>query len=250
MNIREIQDQLIGAETVIRELAEGRVGPAPLRAQQLPYIHTDIDMRNWGHRRGDRRSADPKADACRLLKEDDDGHSIFRAEFWEQFKEDPSPTEISQAHRILDWVMLVDDDAERRALRAWSHAMAGGRPFVRWCKRVEHITPMTGRRRKNRAVEKILAHFRGKQDLHDGSTEIRVLPVAPEISDVSDNLTDGMTGCETSLFSWASDQAFQPITYARIPGSKQIEVEGDFSWAAKRNQARRQREQQRRKQAA
>lgn len=241
MNFREIQDQLIGAETVIRELAEGRVGPAPLRAQQLPYVHTRADKNGWGKIPGEKD---------KLLKEDGDAHSIFRREFWEQFKEEPSPTEISRAHDILDWIMLVDDDAERRALRAWSLAMAGGRPFVRWCKRVEHICVMTGRRRKNRAVEKILAHFRGKQDLHDGNTEIRVLPVTPQISDVSDTLTDGMTGCETSLFSWASDQAFQSITYARIPGTKQIEVEGDFSWANRRNELRRQRDHQRRKQAA
>jgi len=242
MNFREIQDQLIGAETLIRELSEGRVGPAPLRAQQLPYLHTRADKNGWGKIPGEKD---------KLLKEDGDAHSLFRREFWEQFQEEPTPSEISKAHQILDWVMLVDNEGERRALRAWAHAMAGGRPFARWCKRIEHICVMTGRRRKNRAIAKILARLHGKRHLHDGNTEIRVLPVTPEITDVSATVADGMTGNETSLYSWASDEAFQPIAYARLPGrTKQVEIDGDFSWSAKRNQIRRQREQQRRKQAA
>lgn len=238
MNIREIQDRLIDAETTIREVAEGRVGPKPLRAQQLPYVHTRTDMNGWGKRPGEKD---------KLLKEDGDAHSIIRREFWEQFKEPPSSSEISEAHQILDWVMLVDDEAERRALRAWAYAMAGGRPFGRWCKRVEHISVMTGRRRKNRAVEKILAQLSGKRDLHDENDPEGVLPVAGEIGDVSDTLT-GDGGRETGLTSWADDEAFQPLTFARMPGTKQIEVDGDFSWSERRNARRR--EAAKRKRAA
>ena len=237
MNIREIQDRLIGAETTIRELKEARVGPAPLRAQQLPYVHTDSDMREWGHRRGDRRSTNPKDDACRLRPEDDEAHSIFRAEFWAQFDTGPSPSDISEANQILEWVMLVDDAAERRSLRAWVLAMAGGRKFARWCRNVEHIHVMTGRRRKNRAVEKILAKLSGKPHLHDENREIRVLPVAGEIRDVSDTLTGDAGGRETGLNSWAADDAFGPV----IPGF------AECGWAARRNARRRQREARKRK---
>lgn len=256
MNIREIQDRLIGAESVIRELSLGRVGPAPLRGQQLPYIHSEEDMRNWGHRRGDKRSKDVQANACRLSKEDDDGHAIYRREFWDQFREAPSASEVSEAHRVLDWVGLVDDEGERRALRAWAYAMAGGRSFARWCKSVEHITTITGRRRKNRAIDKILVQLSGKRDLHDGNGDFGVLPVTPVFEDISDTLVSGTHG-ETGLHSWASDEAFQPFrkildVYDSGLMKQSLDVDQtEFNWAKRRNEVRRQREAKRRqKQAA
>lgn len=244
MNIREVQDRLIGAECVIREMAESRVGPAPLRAQQLPYVHTRADMNGWGKRRGEKDE---------LRKEDADAHALYRREFWDQFQEAPSPPEVSEAHRILDWIMLVDDDGERRALRAWAYAMAGGRPFARWCKRVEKISTMTGRRRKNRAVSKISAILRGKADLHDENGQIRVLPVAPEIDHVSATLAADAIGEETGLNSWWADDAFQPFVILQEvheSGAKRRSIPteaAEFTWAAKRNERRRQREAQRRK---
>lgn len=241
MNIREIQDRLIGAETVMRELSEGRVGPAPLRAQQLPYVHTRADRNGWGKIPGEKD---------KLLKEDGDAHALYRREFWEQFETGPSPEEVSRAISEKDWVMLVDDAGERRALQAWVSAMAGGRKFARWCKTVEHIHAETGRRRKNRAVEKILAQLSSKTDLHDENREIRVLPVGPEIGDISGTLPEGANGKETGLNSWASDEAFQPIAFARIDGTKRVEIDGDFSWSQKRNELRRQREARRKKKQA
>lgn len=256
MNIREIQDRLIGAETVMRELSEGRVGPAPLRAQQLPYVHTDADMRNWGHRRGDKRSIDPKANACRLRKEDDEAYSILRQEFWEQFDPGPTPEDVSIANQIKAWVMLVDDDGERRALQAWVRAMAGGRSFARWCKNVEHIAVMTGRRRKNRAVEKILAQLSGKADLHCENGPEGVLPVTTEISDVSPTLASNASGEETGLTSWWADDAFQPFIKVREVINEHIAIQtvdapqSEFNWAKRRNEIRRQREAKRRKKQA
>lgn len=250
MNIREIQDRLISAETTIRELSEGRVGPAPLRAQQLPYVHSEADMRNWGHRRGDKRSSDPKADACRLLKEDEEAYSIFRQEFWELFDTGPTPEEVSTAYAVREWVMLVDDPGERRALWAWVIAMAGGRKFARWCKTVEHIAVMTGRRRKNRAINKIMMQLSGKCDLHDEIGPKGVLPVTPEIGDVSPTLATDAQGQETGLTSWADDDAFQPIYYTPIGRGSEVEVDGDFTWAKRRNERRRQREAAKRKKEA
>lgn len=241
MNIRAIQDRLIIAEQVMRELSEGRVGPAPLRAQQLPYLHEFSDMAGWGKKLNDK--------ACKLLKEDKDEFALISQLFWEQYNRGPSPEEVSTAQRVLEWTRLVEDDGERRALLAWTRAMAGGMSFARWCKRIEHIHVETGRRRKNRAVEQILRQLPGKHDLHDESGPERVLPCGPEISDVSGTLADDANGRETGLGSWASDEAFQPLTFARINGTRQIEVEGDFSWARKRNERRRQQEAKRRKEA-
>ncbi|TIS16748.1 MAG: hypothetical protein E5X10_06440 [Mesorhizobium sp.] len=195
-------------------------------------------MNGWGKRPGEKD---------KLRKEDGDAHALFRREFWEQFQTGPSPEEVSRAIAEKDWIMLVDNDAERRALQAWVRAQAGGQKFARWCKNVEHIHDETGRRRKNRAIEKILAQLSGKSDLHDENPEIPVLPVGPEIADISGTIPDGAHGRETSLNSWASDEAFQPITYARLEGTKQVEIDGDFSWANKRNELRRQREARRKK---
>lgn len=246
MNIREIQDRLIDAEITLRQLSEGRVGPAPLRAQQLPYIHTRTDRNGWGKRPGEKD---------RLLLEDADAHAIFRREFWEQFEPDPTPEEISLAHRIKEWVMLVDDDAERRALQAWVRAQAGGRSFARWCKNIERISVMTGRRRKNRAIEKIFAQLSGKPDLHDENAPQGVLRDTPEIEHVSDTLTSGATGEETGLYSWWSDDAFRPFIVRREVindhvAVQQVEVpEAEFTWAKRRAEQRRQREAARRKRA-
>lgn len=241
MNIREIQDRLISAETTIRELSEGRVGPAPLRAQQLPYVHTRKDRNGWGKRPGEKDQ---------LLKEDSDAHSIYRREFWEQFEPDPTPEEISIANQVKDWVMLVDDEAERRSLQAWVRAMAGGKSFARWCKTVEHIAVMTGRRRKNRAINKIMMQLSGKTDLHDEIGPKGVLPVTPEIGDVSATLASDAQGQETGLTSWADDDAFQPIYYTPIGRGSEVEVDGDFTWAKRRNERRRQREAAKRKKEA
>ncbi|WP_144378511.1 hypothetical protein [Mesorhizobium amorphae] len=239
---------MIGAESVIRELSSGRVGPAPLRAQQLPYIHTRTDRNGWGKRPGEKDQ---------LLMEDADRHAVFRREFWEQHKEPPSPVEVSQALSAKNWIMLVDDDAERRALQAWVRAMAGGRSFARWCKNVEHIAVMTGRRRKNRAVEKILAQLDGKHHLHDENDVLGVLPVTPEFDDISDTLTGVASGCETGLNSWASDDAFQPFIKCREVINDHIAIQtvdapqSEFDWARRRNEVRRQREaKKRQKQAA
>lgn len=237
MNFREVQDRLIGAETIMRELSEGRVGPAPLRAQQLPYVHTRTDMNGWGKRPGE---------TDKLRKEDGDAHAIFRREFWEQFQQDPSPSEISRAIAEKDWVMLVDDDGERRALQAWVRAQAGGQKFVRWCNNVEHIHVETGRRRKNRAISKILAQLSSKSNLHDENPDFAVLRKTPEIADISGTIPDGVNGKETGLNSWAADEAFRSPTIGVRTGRQIDDAEG-FSWANKRNELRRQREARRKK---
>ncbi len=133
--------------------------------------------------------------------------------------------------------------------------MAGGKRFARWCRTVEHIHVMTGRRRKNRAVEKILAQLSGKPHLHDENGSEGVLPVTPEIDHVSSTLASNASGQETSLNSWWSDDAFQPIVILQEvyeSGAKRRSIPTDpseFTWAAKRNERRRHREAERRRRA-
>lgn len=252
MNIRQIEDRLIQAERIVLDLHETRVGPLPLRGQSLPYVHSEADMRNWGHKAGEKRSTDPRADACRLRKEDDEAHSIFRAEFWDQFMDEPTEEDATDAiHLSEQWIHLVDDEHERRALKAWAYAIAGGRPFKRWCAR-NGISVMTGRRRKNRAVEKISRQLQSKRDLRATNGDPEVLPVTPEIGHVLATMTEPASGAETGLNSWAADDAFQPIVIHREVINDHVAVQRidvtaqEFSWAAKRNARRRQQEAKRR----
>jgi hypothetical protein len=124
----------------------------------------------------------------------------------------------------------MDDDAERRALWAWARSKAGGKSFRRWCFGVEGIHPETGRRRKDRALQRISDHLAGKHHLHNGSAQIRVLQVVPEISDISATLAEDV-GQRDGLNSWLADDAFAPFM---------VGIKDDFSWAAKRNERRRQ----------
>lgn len=254
MDFRQVEDALIHAERVTIMAKASRLGPKPLRAQKLPYVHSDPDMTGWGQNPGDRRSRDPKANACRLLPEDRFLESRLISEL---FDEEPELTEeeVRRATDVESLVYLVDDENQRRALLAWAYAMAGGRPFKKWC-RANQITPQTGRRWKKLAVQQIVASFNGKPDLHATNGEIGMLPVTPEIGDISGTLT-GNEGFETSISSWAADDAFQPFHVERIefPSGGTLNVietdQSEFTWAKRRCQIRAQREAKRRqKQAA
>lgn len=59
-----------------------------------------------------------------------------------------------------------------------------------WCFDKEGIHPETGRRRKDRALQRISDHLAGKRRLHEQSAEIRVLSCGNEISDVSATLAE------------------------------------------------------------
>lgn len=253
MDFRQVEDTLIHAERVTILAKASRLGPKPLRAQKLPYVHSDADMTGWGHNPGDRRSRDPKANACRLLPED---RFLEYRLISELFDEEPELTEdeVRQAVNVEGLIHLVDDENHRRALLAWAYAMAGGRPFKRWCK-ANRITPQTGRRWKKLAVQRIVAVLNGKPDLHDTNPENWVLPVTPEIDDVSGTLT-GNEGHETSINSWAADDAFQPFHVERIEfqsgGTLTIipTDQSEFTWAKRRCEIKRQREAKRRKKQA
>ncbi|GAA2817135.1 hypothetical protein EDC40_103666 [Aminobacter aminovorans] len=240
MNIGDIAQTFIRAAEIDRNMRE-HVGPAALRAQQLPYVHTQADKNGWRKEPG-RRVVDKKGRLIRgdWLVEGEDPLADERKAFWERVGLMPTSEELSAMEVVFDWLTGLDDDCERRALLAWARAKAGGKSFRRWCFKVEDIHPETGRRRKDRALQRISDHLAGKRDLHDENREIRVLSCGHEISDVSDTITED-AGERDQLNSWLADGAFAPFV-EDTPASA-------FSWAAKRNELRRQRETRRRKEA-
>jgi hypothetical protein len=227
MNIGDIAQTFIRAAEIDRNTRE-HVGPAALRAQQLPYVHTFADKAGWRKESGDK------------LAKGEDPLSDERKAFWERIALLPTAAEISAMEVIFDWLTGLGDDCERRALLAWARAKAGGKSFRRWCFKVEGIHPETGRRRKDRALQRISDHMAGKRDLHDENREIRVLACGHEISDVTDTIAED-AGKRDGLNNWLADDAFTSFI-SNEPASA-------FSWAAKRNERRRQQEKRRREAA-
>lgn len=217
MNLGEIAELFIRAAEIDRNTHE-HVGPAPLRAQQLSYVHSYADKLGWRKEIGDK--LDPKAD---LLGDE-------RKAFWERIASMPTAAELSLIDSMFDWLKATDDDAERRALWAWARSKVGGKSFRRWCFGVEGIHPETGRRRKDRAIQRISDHLAGKRNLHNDQAQIRVLQVVPQISDISATLAEDV-GTRDGLNSWLADDAFAPFM---------VGIKDDFSWSQKRNERRRQ----------
>jgi hypothetical protein len=227
MNIGEIAELFIRAAEIDRN-THIHVGPGALRAQQLPYVHTWADKAGWRKEVGDKlaKGEDPLAEE--------------RKAFWDRIGMMPTAAEIAAVETLFDWLAGLDDDCERRALLAWARSKVGGKSFRRWCFKVEGIHPETGRRRKDRALQRISDHLAGKRGLHDENREIRVLHSGPEIGDVSDTIAEDV-GKRDGLNNWMADNAFSRLFIPEI---------SDFSWAAKRNERRRQQEAKRRKEAA
>lgn len=226
MNIGEIAEAFIRAAEIDRNTHE-HVGPSPLRAQQLPYVHTFADKAGWRREIGDK------------LRPGEDPLSEERKAFWERLGMRPTAEELSRLEAIYDWLASTDDDGERRALLAWARSKAGGKSFRRWCFTVEGIHPETGRRRKDRALDKIRRYLSGRTMQHDGNGEIRVLHAGTEIVDVSDTLAED-AGKRDTLNSWSAEDAFAPFMTG---------VPLDFSWPERRNERRRQAEARKRKEA-
>lgn len=238
MNAMEIAERLIVAAE-IAEAGSGRVGPAPLRAQQLPYTHSAEDMRNWGRRRGDRRSRDRRADACRLQKEDEDAHAIYRREFWEKL--DISARMVTEAEEADSWYALVENEADRAALAAWVWCMADSkrRHFQDWCAE-SGFSRETGRRRKNAALASIHAQLVRYAVQNSDIDCSPMLHSGTDLSDIRDTAEAG-AGEEKSPASWLSETGFTNVFSLG---------EAEFSWAEKRNEMRRQREAAKRKKEA
>lgn len=227
MNIGEIAEKFIRAAEVERASRE-HVGPAPLRAQQLPYVHDYTDKLGWRKEPGDKleRGADPLAEERKL--------------FWERMGLMPTASELRELEGLYDLLMMIEDGGERRALLAWARSKVGGKAFRRWCFNVEGIHPETGRRRKDRALARISANLVRSTTQNSEIDCSPLLHSGPEIGHVSDTFGED-AGKREGLNNWAADDAFAPFL---------TDVIHDFSWAQKRNERRRQREAAKRKREA
>lgn len=239
MNIGEIAEKFIRAAEVERA-SHVHVGPAPLRAQQLPYVHDYEDKAGWGKSPLSRIVKRGKLIQGDWLDEKDDPLADERKRFWERMGLTPTAEEMRELDGLYDLLMLVEDDGQRRALLAWSRSKAGGKAFRRWCFQVEGIHPETGRRRKDRALARISAHLVRSDVQNYDNAHLPLLHSGPEISDVSDTLEED-AGKREGLNTWAADDAFAPFLADTVH---------DFSWARKRNERRRQQEAKRKREAA
>ena len=242
ISIRTIKDLLIDAVRLDRETHE-HVGPAHLRAQQLAYAHDFQDMAGWGRVPGDKK--------CQLDRDDGDPYRALRLAFWEQYDRDPTPAEISRAQAVHGWIMLVDDEKDRRALIGWLNSKAGGKSFRRWCKQIECISQTTGLKRKNRALEKIFLLVGRSGGPHDLYGLPGGLPVGQDFGDVSATIA---ADADDGIDHWSAADAKPGVDAEYVSdrsGNRELAIpQTAFTWAEKQNARRRQREAARRKKEA
>lgn len=217
MNMGEIAELFIRAAEIDRAMPE-RVGPQPPRSVALPYVHSWVDKLGWG--------SDKLAEERKL--------------FWERLGLLPSSHELDEIEILRAWLLVLEDESERRALLAWARAKAGGRSFKRWCLRIEGIHPQTGRRRKDRALARISAHLAREGSQKRTTAGFDLLPVSPEIDHSLGTLEEDAVE-HVRDFSWRSDPSLKPTL---VPDMQ------SFSWAEKRNAHRRQKRKQREKEVA
>lgn len=227
MTEAEIAEAFILAAEIERKMPRTGEKPAGFGGYPLQTIHTYEDKLNWRKEIGDHlfRGDDPLAEERRAFTE---GRSSK-----------VTATDVSLWEKCLGWTRdLLEDPRERRALWAWAFAKAGGKPFSKWCFRIESIHPETGRRRKDRAVMRICAQLvrSDVQNIENG--HLGVLPCGPVFGDSVATMDAGAP--KHSTF-WR-DEAFQSIFDPT--------AESDFSWAEARNKLRRERAAKRQKAAA
>lgn len=211
MTGREIGERFIRAVQIIEGLYH--VGPGNTRGAWVAVPYTQADKNGWGSERlADERRA-----------------------FWNSINRAPRPWEITEAEETQGWLSLVPNKDERSALISWARCMALGAIFKDWCKQ-QGIHPETGRRRKERAILRILLAFSRKPLQHNENDLFSLLPDTPEISDKSVNIA------EDAPTSWMAENA-KPMA---CDFDSELQ---DFSWAQKRNEIRRQREARKREAA-
>ncbi len=150
MTFNEIEELFIAAAHTDRRLPSNGERPAPLKAQAIPYFHTDLDVKGWGAERYAEERADFLSSRTTRLKTED----------------------VSRWQLCNELMTLVPHERHRRSLWAWAAAEAGtlrGTPkgetedrrmsFSRWCRDVERVHRNTGARRKDAAVSCIEAIF-------------------------------------------------------------------------------------------
>ncbi|TLX12128.1 hypothetical protein [Rhizobium sp. MHM7A] len=203
---RDIGERFIRAVQIMGGLYS--VGPSQSRAAWVEIPYTQADKNGWG---SERLAAERQA-------------------FWNSINHSPKPWEITEAEEALGWLKYVEDENERLCLTSWARCMATKLVFKDWCKRAG-IHPETGRRRKERAILRILLALSRKPFQHNEIDVSALLPDAPEIGDKDVIIAEN-------------------VTHWRAPDAKPSAFEfddslRDFSWAEAQNERRKQREAKR-----
>lgn len=207
MTGREIGERFIRSVQIIEKLY--RVGPSQGKSAWVDVPYTQADKNGWG---SERLAAERQA-------------------FWNSINRAPKPWEITEAEITQGWLSFVTDEDERSALISWARCMALNAVFKDWCKS-RGIHPETGRRRKERAILRILLTFSRKPLQHNENDVFSLLPDTPKISDKCVNIG------EEHPTNWIAEDA----KTTSCDFDKHLQ---DFSWANKRNEMRRQREARR-----
>ncbi len=202
---REISERFIRAVQIMEGLYH--VGPAGGGASWIAVPYTQADKNGWG---SERLAAEREA-------------------FWNSINNAPRPWEVTEAEQTIGWLSIVSDEQERLALTSWARCMAKGGIFKDWCKKVG-IHPETGRRRKERAIVRILLSFTRNPLQHNENSINEMLPDTPVLGDNCVNIG------EEGQRVWRADDAV-PLHFD--------ESLRDFSWAVAQNERRRQREAKR-----
>ncbi|MDR6818488.1 hypothetical protein J2X76_003665 [Neorhizobium sp. 2083] len=208
---REIGERFIRAVQIMEGLY--RVGPSGGSGSWIAVPYTQADKNGWG---SERLAAERQA-------------------FWNSINNAPRPWEITEAEETLTWLRFVEDENERLCLTAWARCMAMEHIFKDWCK-TQSIHPETGRRRKERAILRILLAF-DRKPLQNNEIDVNdLLPDHPISGHKSVNIAEDAPG----------KRYWRPSESKPICGFD--ESLRDFSWAEAQAERRRQREK--RKQAA
>lgn len=210
MTGRDIGERFIRAVQIMERLYS--VGPSQGKAAWVEVPYTQADKNGWG---SERLAAERQA-------------------FWNSINRSPRPWEVSEAEETQLWLSHVDDESERLCLVSWARCMATKEIFKDWCKR-QGIHPETGRRRKERAILRILLALSRKPLQHNEIDIDTLLPDTPETGHKDVNIAEGAT-------AW------------QAPDSRPLACDFDtdlsgFSWAEEQNARRRQREQRKREAA-
>lgn len=210
MDGREIAERFIRAAEIAE--ASAAVGPRRLRAAWVDYAHSHADKNGWGTER--------------LAEE--------RRDFWNALNRVPSAREISEAEETQAWLGFVTDQGERLCLLAWAKCMATKAIFRDWCAGAG-IHPETGRRRKERAILRIMLALDARMSSAEDTDVARLLPDTPESVAPADANIEGVT-------AWMAD------------GNRPLAADFDtaldnFDWARKQNERRRAREKRARERA-
>lgn len=207
MTHEEIAELFIRAAEVDRRLPN-TARPARLKAMSLPYVHDHVDQAGWGGQR----------------------YEEERQAFWEARSTRLQVSDVTIWEKANDLIKHANRERDRRCLWAWAAAKAGGKPFSKWCKDVEHVHRNYASECKDRAIDHICAYINRNAsiDVMDGA--FTTLHETPEIEHIPVTLN------EPRHFAWMAPGAFvaQADDEAR-----------DFSWAANQTQRRREREARR-----